>query len=178
MFGFSGASNYERLKPLLSRVEVVIADADPQVGRVVKDVLRHTGFQNVTLVGDGETALQLINKRDVDLLITDWRMKPVNGIKLVHYLRNAKESPNPYLPIIMLTGKAEMKDVAQARDNGVTEFLVKPFSAQRLFERLVMVIENPRSFILSDRYCGPDRRRRSDIPPSGTERRSATPQPE
>jgi DNA-binding response OmpR family regulator len=82
---------------------------------------------------------------------------------------------NTYIPIIMLTGKAERADVEAARDVGVTEFLVKPFSAKSLYERLVLVIENPRSFIISQTYVGPERRRRTDIPPNGNERRQSQP---
>jgi len=159
------------LTAYLKRINVLIADPDDKIRLLVKDVLLQAGFTNVTLANCGEVALEHIRTTDTDLLITDWRMSPVNGIQLIDYLRKDSSSPNPYIPIIMLTGKAELKDVAHARDSGVTEFLVKPFTAKALYERLVMVIENPRSFIISTDYKGPNRRRRTDIPPNGEDRR-------
>lgn len=163
------------ISSLLRHVDVMIADPDDKIRALVKDVLHNAGFRNFVLVGNGHDALEKMRSQNIDLLITDWRMQPVDGIELIDYVRTRPDSPNPYLPIIMLTGKAERRDVATARDIGVTEFLVKPFTAKALFERLVMVIENPRSFILSDDYHGPDRRRRTDIPPSGEDRRKTPP---
>lgn len=159
----------------LAKVEVLIADPDLRIASLVRDVLRYVGFERIHFAQNGQEALNLIKTKDIDLLITDWQMSPMDGIKLIHYLRSSPESPYPYLPIIMLTGKAERHDVEAARDVGVTEFLVKPFSAKSLFERLVLVIENPRSFIVANQYRGPDRRRRTDIPPGGDERRKRPP---
>jgi CheY-like chemotaxis protein len=167
--------NLRNLSARLARVEVLLADADPKLSEVVRDVLRYIGLQRITSVNNGVEALEYIRKREVDLLITDWDMPQMNGAELVSFLRANPQSPNPYMPIIMLTGKAERRDVENARDVGVTEFLVKPFSAKTLYERLVMVIENPRSFIIADGYKGPDRRRRTDIPPGADERRIQTP---
>ncbi len=159
----------------LKHIDVLIADPDEHMRNLVRTILQSSGFTNITIVNNGQEALSIIRKQNVDLLITDWRMSPVNGIQLINYLRTDKDSPNPYLPIIMLTGKAEMKDVSVARDTGVTEFLVKPFSAKTLHERLVLVIENPRSFIIANHYSGPDRRRRTDIPPGGSDKRETPP---
>ena len=163
------------LSAQLRHVGVLIADPDDHIRVLVSDVLKEAGFQKIMHASNGESALKQMREAEVDMLITDWRMKPVNGIQLIEYLRNDPNSPNPYLPIIMLTGKAEIKDVATARDTGVTEFLVKPFTAKALYERIVMIIENPRSFILANSYHGPDRRRRTDIPPGGDDRRTTNP---
>lgn len=168
-------ASLRNLASRLAMVEVMIADPDVEVSRVVRDVLKYAGFERITIVKDGKDALDILNKKEIDLLITDWRMDQLSGIDLIKYLRQHEDSPNQYLPIIMLTGKAERRDVEMARDAGVTEFLVKPFTAKGLFERLVMVVENPRSFIISKVYKGPDRRRRTDIPPSGSERRMQSP---
>ncbi len=159
----------------LKHISILIADPDEKIRRLVKDVLAQAGFTNVMLTDCGEKAIEYIRENDTDLLITDWRMSPINGIQLTEYLRKHASSPTPYLPIIMLTGKAEHNDVSTARDTGVTEFLVKPFTAKALYQRLVMVIENPRSFIIAQDYAGPNRRRRTDIPPNGEDRRITPP---
>lgn len=159
------------LSARLAKVEVLIVDPDVKIATLVRDVLKYVGFDRISFAHDGQEAVDILKRKEIDLLITDWQMGPMDGIRLVHYVRSNPESPAPYLPIIMLTGKAERNDVEIARDVGVTEFLVKPFSAKSLFERLVLVIENPRSFIMARQYRGPDRRRRTDIPPGGNERR-------
>ena len=164
-------SSLANLAARLSRVEVLIADPDRKISSLIKDVLQYLGFERIHIVENGQDALHHLRGKEVDLLITDWTMSPVDGVKLTQFLRSNPDSPNPYLPIIMLTGKAEVSDVMTARDSGITEFLVKPFTAKSLFERLVMVVENPRSFIASKEFNGPDRRRRMDIPPESSERR-------
>ncbi len=78
---------------------------------------------------------------------------------------------NPYVAIIMLTGHSEKKRVTAARDAGVTEFLAKPISAKGLYQRIVNVVANPRSFIKTKTYFGPDRRRNTNTSYVGPERR-------
>jgi DNA-binding response OmpR family regulator len=75
------------------------------------------------------------------------------------------------VPIIMLTGYSEKKCVIAARDAGITEFLAKPISAKALYQRILNVIANPRPFVRTKTYFGPDRRRSNAVPYSGPERR-------
>ena len=163
------------IKQHLRAVDVMVVDPDEHICELIKEVLRSVGFRRISQFYNGKDAIEHFNDNNVDLLITDWRMKPISGIQLIDYLRKHPTSPAPYLPIIMLTGKADRKDVMRARDVGVTEFVVKPFSAKSIYERVVMLIENPRAFIISKEYSGPNRRRRTDIPPGGTERRLSQP---
>jgi CheY-like chemotaxis protein len=155
-------------------INVLIADPDDKIRVLVRDVLSSIGITNINFALNGEEAIRMLRQQEIDILITDWRMAPIDGIQLIDYIRGHKDSPNPFLPIIMLTGKAERADVMKARDTGVTEFLVKPFTAKLLYERIVLMVENPRSFILSDSYKGPDRRR-TDLPPDGIEKRGKPP---
>lgn len=174
-FAYPLKPSLRNLAARLSKIEVLIVDPDTQISLLVRDVLRYIGFERITFAHDGNEAMEVLKKKEIDLLITDWQMAPVDGLRLIHYLRSSPDSPNAYLPIIMLTGKAERHDVEAARDVGVTEFLVKPFSAKSLYERLVLVIENPRSFIIAQGYRGPERRRRTDLPPRGVDRRVRPP---
>lgn len=144
----------------LARVRVLIVDEDWQIAQLVKDVLRVVGFTNVHIMPNTTQAIEVMKEYTVDLLIIDWNIEPMNGVSFLEFMRSSPDSPNRFVPVIMLTGKAEMDDVKTARDAGVTEYLVKPFSARTLFERIVQVIENPRSFILAHGYKGPDRRRK------------------
>src|SRR5690606_20664550 len=104
---------------------------------------------------------------DVDILITDWSMYPMDGLALTRHIREKLNNTNRFIPIVMLTGRGERKHVLAARDSGVTEYIVKPFTAQTLYKRIRNVVETPRSFVLGKDYKGPDRRRRQDTPPDG-----------
>ena len=97
-----------------------------------------------------------------DFVLTDLSMKPIDGIEFTKLVRTAQDSPNPYVPIVMVTGHTERARVEAARDAGVTEFLAKPITAQNLLLRLAEIVERPRAFVRCDTYFGPDRRRRAD----------------
>jgi DNA-binding response OmpR family regulator len=86
-------------------------------------------------------------------------------------IRQPGANGNPYAPIIMLTGHSEKKRVVAARDAGVTEFLAKPISAKSLYQRVMNVVANPRPFIKTKNYFGPDRRRNVNQNYIGPERR-------
>jgi PleD family two-component response regulator len=155
----------------ITKVSVLIADDDRRIALIVRNVLESLGFANIHTARDGSQALQMLQTEKIDMVITDWQMSPMDGISLVKFLRTQDASPNRFMPIIMLTGNAEREHVESARDVGVTEFVVKPFSARTLCDRIAVLIENPRSFIMSKHFIGPDRRRRSLLPPDGTEKR-------
>lgn len=156
----------------IADIRVLIADDDRRIALIVRQVLESLGFKEISTAKDGESALALLNSDRVDMLITDWHMTPMDGISLIKHLRTSDDSPNRFMPIIMMTGNAEREHVEVARDAGVTEFVVKPFSAKTLCDRIMLLIDNPRSFIRSKRFVGPDRRRRTTGAPDGAERRS------
>lgn len=139
---------------------LVVEDTIP-MQKLVTSVLDTLGVGRVYTAADGERGFSMFCDENPDIVITDWHMAPVNGIELVHKIRNQSISPNKTVPIIMMTGYSAITRVAEARDNGTTEFLVKPFSANDLAKRVAYVINRPRDFIDSGTYFGPDRRRRS-----------------
>ena len=100
-------------------------------------------------------------------------MDPLDGLDFTRLGRTGKDSPNPFVPIIMLTGHTEMNRVMEAREPGVHEFLAKPISAKGLYTKVRSIIERPRPFIRTPQYFGPDRRRRQSTKYNGPERRKA-----
>ena len=94
-----------------------------------------------------------------------------DGLELAQMIRQPESKGNPYAPIIMLTGHSEKRRVTVARDAGVTEFLAKPISAKGLYQRILNVVANPRPFIKTKTYFGPDRRRNTNNAYIGPERR-------
>jgi DNA-binding response OmpR family regulator len=155
----------------------LIADDNRHMRQVVVGVLRSFGFQNVIECDDGSDAFAETRAMAVDLVICDWMMEPLDGYDFTRLVRTASDSPNPFVPIIMLTGHTELFRVMQARDAGVTEFLSKPVSSSTLWKRIISVIDHPRVFIRSPHYVGPDRRRRAKGAYSGPERRGGAGKP-
>lgn len=101
-------------------------------------------------------------------------MDPMNGLELIQNIRMLS-SARRAMPIIMLTGKGELEHVSTARDTGITEFVVKPFTAQTLYKRIEEIADKPRGFVLSDVYAGPDRRRKQPAPDKENESRLSAP---
>lgn len=156
----------------LSDVNILILDADNEMALLLRSVLNNLGFGAIYHARNGESGLRILREKSVDLVITDWDMSPMDGIDFINYIRTSQDSPNKTLPIIMLTGKSQRDQVEMARDSGMTEFVVKPFTVQTLCNRIILVVEHPRNFILAPTFCGPDRRRRMQGGDSGAERRT------
>ncbi len=156
-----------------SRLNVLIADHDHRTASLVQRILFSFGFRNLDVTTNGESALALLRTRPYDIIITEWNMQPVDGLSLVLAIRNAREDKRIRrdIPIIMLTARSDINSVQTARDAGITEFLAKPFSAKTISNRIIQIIDNPRVFVESPRYVGPDRRRRGEPPPGMAERR-------
>jgi CheY-like chemotaxis protein len=127
-------------------------------------------------MNSGEAAFEELKHFDADIVVSDWHMAPMDGLAFVRKVRTDPQSPNPYVPIILLTGHTETTRVIEARDAGVNMFLAKPISVKALSERLTALIDNPTRFVRTASYFGPDRRRKDAGPPRGmAERRKNAP---
>lgn len=146
----------------LGALRVLLVDDNQHMRSIVSAVLAGIGISQVRECWDGAEGLAALREWPADVAIVDFRMTPVDGVEFTHLVRNAADSPNPYLPIIMLTGYAERSRVMEARDAGVNEFVVKPVTARAVVDRLNQVIFRPRPFIRSESYFGPCRRRKQD----------------
>ncbi len=153
------------------KAKILIADDMKPMLNLTKTVLNVFGFQNIFTADNTDDAYKIVCKEDPDLIVVDWLMGPLNGLEFTEKVRRDPLSPNPYVPILMMTGFSSRIRVESARDTGVTEFLVKPFSAKDLYTRIAQVVEKPRQFVDSGTFFGPDRRRRSDDDYDGARRR-------
>lgn len=154
----------------LDRLAVLIVDDNQHMRSLVRTILESLGVSQIVEARDGAHALEKMGQSQIDLIITDWNMDPLDGLALTRHLRTSPESPDQFVPVIMLSGHTERARVMQARDAGVTEFMAKPVSARSLYARIVSIIENPRPFVRTNDYFGPDRRRQM-LPFEGPDRR-------
>lgn len=146
----------------LNRISVLVVEDNEPMLDIVKSLLLTFGVGHVIGASDGTIGFNRFCEYNPDIVIADWMMKPMDGISFTRMVRNDTRSPNVYVPVILMTGFSEKRRVLQARDAGVTEFLVKPFDARDLYKRIAQVIERPRQFVKSEHFFGPDRRRIRD----------------
>jgi CheY-like chemotaxis protein len=155
----------------LERLKVLVVDDNHHMINIIKTILRGFEVKDFFDTNSAADAFQIIRTTPVDLIITDYAMDHVDGCELTKLIRTAEDSPNHFVPVIMLTAYAERSKVEQARDAGVTEFCAKPVTATELYRKVCAVINTPRSFVRTSVYFGPDRRRRKDDNYKGKERR-------
>ncbi len=154
----------------LEHLHILVVDDSRSMRNLIVEILREMGAGRVSYATDGANAMKMMEpsaKRgqfdevlSFDIIISDWMMEPVSGIELLKWIREHKDESIKYMPFIMLTGYSDQKRIFEARDNGMTEFLAKPISVKSLTDHLLVVIDRPRKFIVSDKFVGPDRRRR------------------
>jgi two-component system, chemotaxis family, chemotaxis protein CheY len=141
-------------------LKALIVEDNAHMRSLLRALLNSVGIRDVTEAAHGGSGLEVLRQRRADLVLSDMAMSPMDGLEFTRRVRNDEQSPNPFVPIIMITGHTERHRVEAARDAGVTEFLAKPITAHNLFSRIAKIVEQPRAFVRCDSYFGPDRRRR------------------
>ena len=145
----------------LENLKVLIVEDNQHMRSLLRSLLNSVGIREIAEANNGGTALTVLREKKCDLVLSDLAMKPMDGLAFSRAVRTAENSPNPFIPIIMITGHTEKHQVEAARDAGITEFLVKPITAHSLFSRIAEIVERPRAFVRCETYFGPDRRRRN-----------------
>ena len=154
-----------------SKLRFLVIDDNVHMRRILRTLLHGFGSRDVYEAEDGATGLEAFTQYMPDIVLADWAMPIIDGLKVAQMIRQPDGDVNPYVPIIMLSGHSERAHVTTARDAGITEFMAKPVSANALYQRIVNVIANPRPFIKTTSYFGPDRRRNVTPNYTGPERR-------
>lgn len=139
---------------------VLLIDNHPAMVDLIGRVLQTFGVKRILTQMDGSQGLETFVRERPDLVIIDYDLLSISGMEFAAAVRSG--TINPYVPIIFMTSLSSEDCIVSARDSGITEFLKKPFTAEALYQRIVNVIEHPRSFIHSTGFIGPDRRRRED----------------
>ncbi len=160
----------------LERLCVLIVEDNGYIRKILASMFRQFGFGTVDTVENGADAIEYLKQAKSnasagsagpDFILSDLVMTPMNGLLLLRWVRAAKESPNRFVPFLMLSGAADADYVGSARDLGMSEFLAKPFSAEQVYKRLLEIIDRPRQMVTTHSYFGPDRRRQEMGPPPG-----------
>jgi len=158
----------------LSRLLVDIVDDNPFSRQILRSLLVAIGIPDIKIkeLPDAESALAGLVRFTPDVIICGLTLSGMDGLTFIRRVRELDDEVACCLPVIVCTAHTDEQRVLACRDAGANEVLNKPVSVTTLYQRLVSVIENPRSFVLSPVFKGPDRRRRVK-PPSKPRRASA-----
>ncbi|GGC07215.1 chemotaxis response regulator CheY [Marinobacterium sp. D7] len=119
--------------------KILVVDDFSTMRRIIKNLLRDLGFTNVEEADDGKTALPILKQGRIDFLITDWNMPGMTGIDLI---REVRADPNlAHIPVLMVTAEAKREQIIAAAQAGVNGYVVKPFTAAVLKEKIDKIFE-------------------------------------
>ncbi|WP_456090133.1 chemotaxis response regulator CheY [Oceanobacter kriegii] len=120
-------------------MKILIVDDFSTMRRIVKNLLRDLGFTNTSEADDGSTALPMLQQGDFDFLVTDWNMPGMTGIELLQKVRADERLRS--LPVLMVTAEAKREQIVAAAQAGVNGYVVKPFTAAVLKEKIEKIFE-------------------------------------
>ena len=120
-------------------MKILIVDDFSTMRRIIKNLLRDLGFTTTVEADDGLTAIPILNSGSIDFLVTDWNMPGMTGIDLLRHVRADEKLRS--LPVLMVTAEAKREQIIEAAQAGVNGYVVKPFTAQALKEKIEKIFE-------------------------------------
>lgn len=120
-------------------MKILVVDDFSTMRRIIRNLLRELGFENVSEADDGNTALPMLRRGGFDFLITDWNMPGMTGLELLEGVRSDPELAT--LPVLMVTAEAKREQIIAAAQAGVNGYIVKPFTAITLKEKIQKIFE-------------------------------------
>ena len=151
----------------------MIADANENIRGIMHGLLRGFGATNGIDAVDGEAALRDIPVRNVDVLFCDLNLPKIDGFSLIKQLRADESNAARFIPVLILTSHTQQRNIEESRDSGANIVIAKPLSAKAVYDRLAWIAEEPRAFVQTAGYIGPDRRFKTEGLPNGVGRRAA-----
>ncbi len=120
-------------------MKVLVVDDFATMRRILKNILKQIGFTKIIDADDGSTALAMLKKNKVDLIISDWNMPMVSGLELLKAVRSDESIKD--MPFLMVTSEAQKDSVVQAIQAGVSNYVVKPFTPDTIKEKLEQIFK-------------------------------------
>lgn len=152
----------------LKNFVVLVADGSEVMRSLLASTLKNIGVGRVSFAFDGSGTIGYLKASKVsssdnltypaDIVISDISMDQVDGMMLLRWIRRHEDSPNHFMPVVLTSSSPDKDSIGQARNMGANAFLAKPFSAKSLTKLIADLIENPRDFVRTKTYFGPDRR--------------------
>lgn len=124
---------------LNKNMRILIVDDFSTMRRIIRNLLADLGFNNTVEAEDGHSALAVLRQEAVELVVTDWNMPGMTGIELLRAIR--ADARLRALPVLMVTAEAKREQIVEAAQAGVNGYIIKPFTAQTLAEKLGRIFE-------------------------------------
>jgi two-component system chemotaxis response regulator CheY len=123
--------------PIDPNIKILIVDDFSTMRKIIRNILTQLGFKNILEADDGTTALEILKKEKVDLIISDWNMPKMNGLELLKAVRSDETIKD--IPFVMVTAEAQKENILEAIKYKVNQYIVKPFTPETLKEKLEKV---------------------------------------
>lgn len=120
-------------------IKILIIDDFATMRRILKNILKQLGFKNLVEADDGTTALNVLESQKIDLIISDWNMPKMTGLELLKKVRASTEYEK--IPFLMVTAEAQKQNVIEAVQAGVSNYVVKPFTAEAISDKLEKILK-------------------------------------
>lgn len=120
-------------------MKVLVVDDFSTMRRIVKNLLKQLGFSNILEADDGSTALDVLKSQKVDFIVSDWNMPKMTGLELLKAVRGDDSLKS--IPFLMITAEAKKENIMDALQSGVSNYIVKPFTAETLKEKIDKIFE-------------------------------------
>ncbi len=120
-------------------IRVLVVDDFATMRRILKNILKQLDFKNLVEADDGTTAWEVLEEQSIDLIISDWNMPKMSGIELLKKVRASDKYKKT--PFLMVTAEAQKQNVIEAVQAGVSNYVVKPFTAEAIFEKLDKILK-------------------------------------
>lgn len=120
-------------------MRILVVDDFSTMRRIIKNILRQLGFTNMVEADDGTTAWEVLNKDKIDFIVSDWNMPKMSGIELLRKVRSSEEFAD--LPFLMVTAEAQQENIIEAVQAKVSNYIVKPFTADTLGQKIDKIFE-------------------------------------
>lgn len=117
-------------------MSILVVDDFSTMRRIITNVLRQLGFDNILEAEDGSKALKVLESETVDFVITDWNMPEMSGLDLLKAIRASENEAMKELPVLMVTAEALQDNIIAAAKAGVNNYIIKPFDAQTLADKI------------------------------------------
>ncbi|MCB2184849.1 MAG: chemotaxis response regulator CheY [Deltaproteobacteria bacterium] len=117
-----------------TKMRILVVDDFSTMRRIVKNILRQLGFENIVEAEDGEAAVRKLESERIDFIISDWNMPKMSGLDLLKWVRGHDEFKD--MPFLMVTAEAQKENVLEAVKAKVSNYIVKPFTAETLSEKI------------------------------------------
>ena len=122
-----------------SKMSILVVDDFTTMRRIVRNILKQLGYENIHEADDGASAVEVLKKEKIQFIISDWNMPQMSGIELLKTVRATEEWKD--LPFLMVTAEGQKENVIEAVKNKVNNYIVKPFTPEVLMEKISKIFE-------------------------------------